>query len=172
MEFKEAFAGMVKLSVQAFMPKGNTVCKVISVDRTNNTCDVEETGSNYKVPSVRLISVVDDYDKKFIIYPKVGSFVTIAYLWTVKNKAVIISYGETEEILLNGDEFGGLVKANNLVNRLNLIENKVNSLVTNYKAHVHPVAGASAGIITPTPLITSLTETEVSDIENEAVKHG
>ena len=78
-------------------------------------------------------------------------------------------------ITLNNGSLGGLVKLNDLVNRLNLIENKVNSLIGKYNSHTH-ILTLSTGTGTAAPTATTeagtLTPTQPQDIENDKIIQG
>jgi hypothetical protein len=78
-------------------------------------------------------------------------------------------------ITLNDGALGGLVKLDALVERMNLIENKVNSLLTKYNSHTH-VLTLSTGTGTAAPTTSTeagtLTPTEPEQIENEKIIQG
>jgi hypothetical protein len=67
------------------------------------------------------------------------------------------------EIHLNGTNFGGLIKIEELVKRINRLETLMNT-------HQHAIAPNTPTIpLSPTPLIPI--NTKVSDLENKKVKH-
>lgn len=176
MEFEEALTAAVKHIVFRFI-RPNTNATVISVDKLKNTCNVAENGTDFKVNNVMLMSVEDDFAKKLVVYPKVGSTVGIAFLWRTSNKAQVIKYSEVDEILLNGDEFGGMVKVGALVGRINDLENAHNDLVSKWNSFCSSYApGSPASVGTPPTLSTQTLEpinnTTVEHIENPKVKHG
>lgn len=75
-------------------------------------------------------------------------------------------------IRLNGDKNDGLVKIGPLVNRLNAIENKINSHLILYNAHTHvdflTVSTGPPIILDPKPIAPITTKTI---LENTKVKH-
>ncbi|MDE6346373.1 MAG: hypothetical protein K2L55_06880 [Muribaculaceae bacterium] len=80
-------------------------------------------------------------------------------------------------VTFNGGKLGGLVKIQDLTNKLNELAQTVNALVTSYNAHTHITtatvgAGAVPGVISP---ITEQAEPAAlfnrADYENEKVKH-
>ena len=71
-------------------------------------------------------------------------------------------------IILNDGEFEGLVKVGKLTEKLNAIENKINSLQTQLKTHSHPNHNTQSPTL---QTLTNLNTTKQSDIENEKVKH-
>lgn len=111
--------------------------------------------------------------------PVVGSRCLIGRIEHSDAEAFLIAAEEVDEIWLNGDANNGLVKAQELVNRLNLIENKLNDLINswNYLCDNY-IPGSPTTIGTPTTAqlvakkVTETETTDVSDIENEKVKHG
>ena len=162
----------IVLSILKRRRKVNNVCEVISVNKTNNTCNVKDS-SNFVINDVRLLAVVDDFDKKFVVYPKVGSSVAISYLFETADKAVVIKYSEIDEIILNGDDFGGLVKADVLKTELNKLKDYCETLKASTKTALAVSDALAAG--TSAAFEASMlgkTTGDFSDIENEKVKHG
>lgn len=144
------------------------LAKVKSVDKDERTCTVSLVESDLEVEGVRLQSSGGKKAGLFL-KPKVGSYVMVML---VSKVWIVVLAEETDEILLNGDEFGGLIKVEKAVERLNKIEDKVNAVITRFNTHTHldPVSGAS-----PPPSnagVTALTKTTASQLENTKVKHG
>lgn len=146
------------------------ICKVDSVDITNKTCyciPLSEGGGDLQ--NVRLMS---DNKIGFLIKPKIGSIVLV----TMLNKATgyVSMFSEVDEILLNGDAYGGLVRIQELTNKINNLENAFNNFVTLYNLHTH--GGVTSGPSATTPPViannTTLTPTQQAELENLTVKHG
>ncbi|MEI8111180.1 MAG: hypothetical protein WCH59_09345 [Chitinophagia bacterium] len=72
----------------------------------------------------------------------------------------------------NDGSLGGLVKVIELTQKLNNLENKVNSLISVFNSHVHTgvTTGAGASGTTPTTVTGTLTPTQRADIENTKIK--
>lgn len=173
MEFNEAFVTAVKLIVKRTATPGNTVCKVIAVDKTKNICTCEETGTKKQIERVRLISVEDNPTSKVVIYPKIGSLVTIAYLFSNHENATVIKYGETESIELNGNQYGGLVKADVLKEEIDKLRDYASTLKTATRA----IATALDALVSGTSIgfdgaMLGKTTGDFDSIKNENVKHG
>jgi hypothetical protein len=175
MEFGDVFRKAV-LSVVANLFKPNTVCIVKSVDKVANTCDVVETGSNYEIKKVRLLSVENSFVTQLAVYPKVGSVITIGYLLGSRNKATVINYSEVDEIWLRGNQFGGIVKADVLKEEIEKTNEVVSFLRTSLLAWT-PVTG-DGGLALKTILnapgndLSSKNVGDFSSIKNEKVLHG
>lgn len=100
---------------------------------------------------------------------------------TPKGQIIVIDdRDDVEKIIINHGENEGLVKVIQLTERLNAIEDKINSHLSHYKTHVHidPVSGYT-GVPTPpqgSPNMVNqapidIGRTEQSYIENEKVLH-
>ena len=79
------------------------------------------------------------------------------------------------EIQLNGKNYDGLVKINDLVDKLNALENKVNSIISTFNTHTHPYVNVSSPATTSpstSPITGTLTPTQKIDLENSTVKQG
>ena len=130
-------------------------CEVVSVDIPNRTALVKYEAEYI----VKLMTSVGD---GLLLIPEVGSSVSVL-------DGQIIGYSDLDEIWLSGQQHGGLVKVSELVDKLNNLEDKVNSIITTFNAHTHASTGAP-----PVPLVTGspLTPTTINDLENPDVKHG
>lgn len=92
------------------------------------------------------------------------------------NKHVTVLNPDGKTIFNTGDN-GGLINVNELVNRLNTIENKLNDTISELKSHIH--VPSSLGVPTTPALdssqlplvIPSIDNTEVGDIEDNKVLH-
>lgn len=130
------------------------ICEIVSVDLDNRTAVVKDVAEF----SVNLTPEVSD---GFLLKPAVGSAVYVF-------GGAIIGYSEIDEIWLHGNQYGGLVKVSDLVDKLNALENKVNSIINTFNLHTHAGTGSP-----PVPTITgTLTPTTINDIENPLVQHG
>jgi hypothetical protein len=141
------------------------LCTVNSVDMAGRSCHCTPvTGTAVTaLPTVRLMAEVDD---GMLLIPALGSTVMVGY--SKKNVPYICLFSQLEAIWfvtlsgiqLQGNEYGGLVRADALVAKLNYLESAVNVL----NAKVAPLTGAPP----PPPL----TFTQQTEIENTSVKHG
>ncbi len=143
--------------------------EVLSVN-DDRTCKVKVIRTDLELDNVRVQGLAN-YTTG--IYPrlKVG---TKGVVMLVGKAAYMIITGETDELQLNGSQHGGLIIISSLISKINIIENKVNTIISTFNAHAH--AGVTTGTgtsATPaTPVSGTLTNTQASDIENENVRHG
>lgn len=164
--------------VRPLLQPQNVVGKVTAVDANARTCDVEVDGG-YKRLGVRLRAIENGEQKGLILYPTVGSYVHISMSDNNRNIWYLSMVSEVDNIELNGGQFGGLIKIQEMVDKVNRLENKVNDLVTKHNTHIHittATVGPSATPGTIAPTTTTETPiaplTHVSDLENPIVKHG
>lgn len=132
---------------------------VTSVDQSTRTCECMPIGqSSTPIIGVRLMADIDD---GFLLIPALNSTVMITY--STRNTPYIAVYSELQSALwvtidaiqLQGNEYGGLVMGNPLLQKLNTIALAINSLIT--------FTGSPTAPIQPS-IITEIT--------NERVKHG
>ena len=150
-------------------------CVVADIDLTTNTCDCVPLLDKPDILGVHLMPKDEDgaLKKGFLLIPKIGSVVYVTML--SDDEGFISSFSEVEEIHLNGDSYEGLIKIADLVNKLNTLENKVNSIISTFNGHTHPyvnVVTPAATSVTATLVVGTLTPTQQADIENPLVKHG
>jgi recombinational DNA repair protein RecR len=144
-------------------------CNVSNVNKTTKLCDCTPIDGKAILYSVKLMS---DDKKGFLLVPKDNSIVIV----TMVNKytGYVAMCSEVDEIHLNGENYYGLVKIEDLVTKLNNLENKVNTIITTYNTHTH--AGVTAGFastaVTPSVIAGTLTPTVKANLENTKVKHG
>ena len=178
--------GKIAEKLKAVVQKG-IVCDVLIL-----TAQVKSVGEmtctvcidDLELTDVRLRAVVNTETEQLLIKPKTGSYVLIADLSGGSfSKFAVISYSEIESVnlkigeqtllinkdgfVLNGGDFGGLIKIQELTNKLN-------ELVKAFNAHTHTVAtqgtaAAQSGTAAP---VTSQAQTfSESDYEDKKVKH-
>lgn len=133
-------------------------------------CDVTPEDGTADLLGIRLCA--EDSDTKFVIIPTVGSKVYVTM--DSETGGIVTGFSEVEEVYLRGDSEGGLVKVNDLVTKLNNIENDLNTLKSLFTSWVVVPSdgGAALKAITATWAGQTLTVTNVNDLENEKVKHG
>lgn len=93
----------------------NFEAEVKSVDDAKDTCVVMAVDGP-EIPDVKLKSILSDQESKFVVYPKVGSFVTVSILQNMETECYVSQYSEiqkivlnTDEVIINGGAKGGLV---------------------------------------------------------------
>lgn len=74
-------------------------------------------------------------------------------------------------ITLNNDDYGGLIKVEDLVEKINNLENALNNLITLYNTHTHVAAGSATS--TTSSLDNDVLQiTNKEEIENPDIQHG
>lgn len=163
-------------------------CTVTDVDIPSRTCSCTSIGGSaiVEINNVQLMAAVDD---GFFLIPSIDSTVFVVYskrvlptilLFSQIDQAIIIAGSTTVTIKdgslqFNDGSFGGLIKIEDLVKKLNNIEKLVNDLVTKFNSHTH-ILTLSSGTGTAAPTVTqegqTLTPTQKEDIENSTINHG
>lgn len=145
------------------------LCNVESVDIQKRIALVTTiSGSTSFEFEVNLQTSVSD---GLIIVPKVDSDVVV--LFSKNTNPLIIQYSDIDEYILNGFDFGGMVKVIELTEKINNLENKLNDLITACSNQI--VTLAPSGTFPLAPYFTSVTpliQTQQSEIENTIIKHG
>lgn len=148
--------------------------KVTAVNETSGTCTVEAISGNAstEIQNVEFQTVVSD---GVLIIPRVDSEVKV--LFSKYTDPFIVQYSEVEKMYLAADlvqfndgQLGGMVKVISLTDKLNAIENKVNSIITAFNSHTHTNGNLGAPTGAPiVPITGTLTPTNKSDIENTTI---
>lgn len=149
------------------------VGEVVSVNKDTYTCVVKVTGTEETLNDVRLLSVEDEIEKPTVLFPKVGSYIGVLPLFGSRNDWAMFSLSEIDEMLINGVEYGGMVKANILKQEL-AKTNQVVSALADALLNFVPVPG-DGGAALKSFAATALAGKTVGDfsgIENTLIKHG
>lgn len=155
MDLKE----LIHIIVKPLIKKQHIRAKVLSVDTSEQTCEVESLQSGGTRFEVKLRVISDGENSGFILYPKVGSLVILGILDNNEADCFISQYSAIAGMLVvikdgNGNELqkfelgndgkvkwnaveihfdgatNGLVKVPDLVQKLNAIEQDLNAIKT------------------------------------------
>jgi hypothetical protein len=110
-------------------------------------------------------------DNGFLLIPEVNSIVVVSFL--SDDSAYVSLVSKVSEVQLNGKNFDGLVKVQELTDKLNALENKVNDLITACSSQI--VTLAPSGTFPLAPYFTSVTPlipTQQLEIENITILQG
>ena len=148
--------------------------KVIAIDEDNATCDCDPADGGPTMHDVRLRSSIDGIQEGIIPIPEIGSFILVGLINNNINQTFVVSFTELkkitikcDDIRLNGDQFNGLGKIEELYSAINRLEQKFNT-------HTHAYTSPSGTAITPPPTLGSQITplTTLNQLLNEQVKHG
>lgn len=148
---------------------------VKSVDFDKCSCTV--LIGDILLSDVNLRSVIDESKKGFVVFPKVDSFVLIGTIKNIETNAFVVMCSEITDVWIdakvvfnNGDN-KGMVKLPELVNKINILESKVNDIIAWTATHTHTgvtTGGGTSGVAVG--VIGNLVETQESDLENKDIK--
>lgn len=146
----------------------SVICKVVKVD--GETAELAPLSGDANILGVKLIAGTSK--TPILITPEADSIVIATFL--SKDTAFISLYSEIETIKLRGDQYGGLIKIEELVKKINALEKQVNDLYTALVGIVVPLA--PSGVFPLAPSFANIQPiaptTQKSDLENEKVLHG
>lgn len=135
------------------------------VSASDDVCDVKV--DELTLTNVRTGAIADTNANKLRIKPKLGSKVMVADLYGDKTQLLVVAFSEVESITINGGTLGGLVKIQDLTNKLN-------ALVNTFNSHTHSFEGTVEGTAcsgTTNPIIAQASGFSKSDYEDTKVKH-
>jgi hypothetical protein len=163
-DLRDALRSLVKPNNDGFAK----VCTVDSVDLTTLTCYCVPLNDDADIINVRLMANIDN---GFLLIPEVNSIVVVSFL--SDDSAYVSLVSKVSEVQLNGKNFDGLVKVQELTDKLNALENKVNDLITACSSQV--VTLAPSGTFPLASFFTSVTPlvpTQQLEIENITILQG
>ena len=165
---------------------GYVLCTVDSVDVSKRTCNVTAVSDfTASIPDVQIMAGVED---GMLLVPSVDSQVVICVadgctpyvamysqldkvLFVVGDMGVMVT---NDGVQINDGSLGGLIKIEDLVSKINTIEQDINTLKTVFSGWT-PVSndgGAALKAAAAAWFAQQLSQTTKSDIENTAVTHG
>lgn len=163
---------VIKEAIRLTNPQSNNysvVCNVSDIDTVKCVCNCTPIDGSAVLVNVRLNASDKD---GFKLIPKNNSIVLVTLINKTTGYVAMIS--EVDEIHLNGINEDGIVKVNDLVTKLNNLENLVNNILTTLKSTTIPLA--PSGTYPFAPLYTSYNNiaplTNKNDLENPKIKHG
>ena len=165
----------LKRFLESVSPKFGKSCIVKSVSADPLTglmiCDCESIEDGTVIEDVRICANFNDDTNKIglVCVPKVESIVLVQFIGD--SEAYVTMVSEVDFVYLNANTYGGLVKVQDLVNKLNNLENWINQFIPIFNALTLPVSGSTAGPPS-TPITNVLTPTVKADLENTTVQHG
>lgn len=150
-------------------------CTVKTVN--DKTCDVIFDDDDDLV----IYDVLLGFDKSgVVVKPKLNTYVLVLFINNTKNNGAVIMVQETDDIEIMGNEFGGLVKINPMLEKVNNLENEINELKTIIQAIILSGTTSSGAPVTNGSLAgyfgsydaSPIIPTQLNEIENTKIKHG
>lgn len=157
--------------IKGNVPKQTSVCQVLSVNEEELTCTVLELGTDMELFNVRLNAAKTTL--KSALIPKVESIVLVAIIGNDPRARYVAMVSEIDKVYLNGDGNGGLVKVGELVSKINALESDINALKNVFSSWTTAPndGGAALKLAATTWFGSTITETTISDIENDKIVH-
>ena len=164
-------------------------CTVTSVDQVKRICTCSPVDGTADILEVQLesdITLNSDNEpiasdpKGFFIVPQIGSLVIATFL--AKDDAFISAWTEIDSIIVksnqfafNDGSFGGLIKIDDLVNRLKDYEDLFTQLKTDFSSWIPVVndGGAALKTLLISGFLTKIIPSSLAnEFENDKIIHG
>lgn len=142
-------------------------CKVSDINTTEMTCTCTPINGDAEFFDVLLNA---DADKGFTLIPANNSVVIVQQ--TSQATAYVSMVSKVDQIYLAGDANGGLVKVQVLNAALNNLQTEINTLKVAITALMAGYAPIDGGVALSTFTSLVLPQINISQIENQTVKHG
>jgi uncharacterized metal-binding protein len=151
------------------------ICKVEEVDKTKRTLKATPLDGSAPILNARL-QANRSGSSGVVQFPKIGSFVLVSFISEADAFVSLISEPEEvlidcEKVVINGGEFGGLIKIKSLEAQIAKLNQNFVTLKTAIQAA--PVVSGDGGAAFKTNLIAALqfNPADLSNVTNEKVKH-
>ena len=158
---------------------------------TETTCELHRENAPV-IFDVRLNAIDDDLQSYVTVYPKSETDVLVGIIEGQKTEAVVLRCSEVERVkykisdqtmiissegVVFNNGTNGLVKIEQLTNKVNSLVTTINALIASYNAHTHittatvgasPTPGINAPIASPAQTASQFNK---SDYEDVKIKH-
>lgn len=142
-------------------------CKVSDINTTEMTCTCTPINGDAEFFDVLLNA---DADKGFTLIPANNSVVIVQQ--TSQATAYVSMVSKVDQVYLAGDANGGLVKVQVASAALNTLQSDINVLKLAVTALMAGYAPTDGGLALSTFTALVLPQINISQIENQSVKHG
>lgn len=178
---EEVFLQLIEAMLKK-IPVSVTIGTVEEIDKEKRSITVKREGKP-TLYNVRLNSVIADHTDHLTVFPKKGTYALCLMLGDPTNYFVL-AIAEPEEVVIkigsstltannkdgwvfNDGKLNGLVKIDDLINKLNVLENRMTS-----HQHLYTPAGSSSPVPTTTDVATNakITPTQRTELENKKIK--
>ena len=142
---------------------------IAAVDENSKTCSIDDDG--FMMYGIRLQSVTNAA-AGILKVPKIGAQ-ALAVKIEDGDGFMLLDCAEYDKIIFNGGTNGGLINIESLVNKINAIENDLNSLKTVFKSWT-PVAqdgGSALKTAAADWADQTITKTKTKDLEDKTITH-
>ena len=99
--------------VKSRMTSSSFVGKVLAVDQTNYTCDIEPADGGAEFYDVRLKPVIDSSDSGIINIPAIDSYVIVSVMDGDENRAYVSFFSEITSMLIKTNSENSIELKNN-----------------------------------------------------------
>ena len=146
------------------------VCKVTAVDTEAMKCEVQPIDETAPILNVRLIAGATE--TPLVCVPKVDSMVVVTFL--DEANAYVAMFSELETVSIRGDQYGGLIKIEELKTQLDIVTQRIDKLyqAINDGVPVPQDGGTGLQSTMKAILASQVQKEDFEEIENELVKHG
>ena len=143
-------------------------CSVVSI--SDNLAELAPLNGDANLLDVRLIAGASE--TPFLITPVIDSVVLATFL--SKDTAFISLYSEIETIQIRGDQYGGLIKIEELITNLDRLTARVDGIIDAIEMGVPIAQDGGVGYQTTMKAIlaTLINKEDFSNMENDEVTHG
>lgn len=198
MDWKSEIRAALRDTVKEMLLDAAVQCTVKSVDKATGLLVATALRDGTDYHNVRVAAAPDAGGVGLLVWPVVGSKVTVAHLDGLDTMAYLAQVSEVEayelvlangvnlrltpagHLELNGTRHGGLVQVAELTAKLTQLEAAVNVLKTQMASHTHvlvttttPSVPFPIAVAAPSGLVTApLTPTLRTELENTLVQHG
>lgn len=164
---------ILKQQMQSLIPTSVVMCQVKEVNETDLTITVIQQDNDTDLYYVRLVPA-EAKANTVVCIPKVGSLALVGFISNMISASYMIMCQECDKVIINGGDFGGLIKIQELQKQMKKDSDILQALLDVIKGAPMIQTGGSPSVLQAALKLkmATLLIGNYTDIENKNVTHG
>lgn len=165
---------ILKAKMQELIPSSVIIARVMQVDEKELSITVTELDMLTKIYDVRLMPAMGEKANSIVCIPKAGSLALIGIINNNPGANYMIMCQECDKVIINGGDFGGLIKIQELQKQMKKDSAILQALldIINGAPLTQPANSPSVLQTALKTRMSALQKGDYSEIENKNVTHG
>lgn len=166
---------LLKRQMEAVIPKAVVMCEVTGVDEAKLSITARQLDTGIELYDIRLVPAMETQANSIVSIPKTGALILVGMISNMPSANYMIMCQECEKVIINGGDFGGLIKIEELQKQMKKDSDILQALLDVIMGVTILEPGSSASSALQIALKTKMINLQKGDyasIENKNVIHG
>ena len=164
---------VIELIIDKRVPVSVSLGTVSAIDKKNDTCKIN-LSEGQDLFNVRLRSIIEENDSKWVVYPEDGSTVVVILIENSPTEAMLLNCSKIEEMVLKIGERSLVANKNGFIfdegkNKGAVKVSEMVSWMNKVKTDLTAISVALNGL--GAPVVISTPAAQLNQFENDKLKH-